>query len=140
MRKILKMCALLFVVMCAGLFVACGETNDMKSCADNFKFTYVNESATKTTDETNHNIKINLKVENLKESNNTLSASKFVLKQNNTKVNTSASFGSGEGVKTSQAFDASASMDIELNMVALKTLTGECILYYGDVQLFKVNI
>lgn len=139
MRKILSTFALLFIVLCSGAFVACGN-NKTKTGADNFNFTYVKNSAMKTVDGENYNIKINLNVDNVKESENTLDASKFVLKQNDKKVNTASNFMVGTEKKTIIAFKSTEKQDVVLYLVTAKTLTGECILYYGDVQLFKVEI
>lgn len=139
MRKILSTFALLFIVLCSGAFVACGN-NKTKTGADNFNFTYVKNSAVKTVDGENYNIKINLNVDNVKESENTLDASKFVLKQNDKKVNTASNFMVGTEKKTTIAFKSTEKQDVVLYLVTAKTLTGECILYYGDVQLFKVEI
>lgn len=139
MRKILSTFALLFIVLCSGAFVACGN-NKTKTGADNFNFTYVKNSAMKTVDGENYNIKINLNVDNVKESENTLDATKFVLKQNDKKVNTVSNFMVGTEKKTTIAFKSTEKQDVFLYLVTAKTLTGECILYYGDVQLFKVEI
>lgn len=139
MRKILSTFALLFIVLCSGAFVACGN-NKTKTGADNFNFTYVKNSAMKTVDGENYNIKINLNVDNVKESENTLDASKFVLKQNDKKVNTASNFMVETEKKTTIAFKSTEKQDVVLYLVTAKTLTGECILYYGDVQLFKVEI
>lgn len=139
MRKILSTFALLFIVLCSGAFVACGN-NKTKTGADNFNFTYVKNSAMKTVDGENYNIKINLNVDNVKESENTLDASKFVLKQNDKKVNTASNFMVGTEKKATIAFKSTEKQDVVLYLVTAKTLTGECILYYGDVQLFKVEI
>lgn len=139
MRKILSTFALLFIVLCSGAFAACGN-NKTKTGADNFNFTYVKNSAMKTVDGENYNIKINLNVDNVKESENTLDATKFVLKQNDKKVNTASNFMVGTEKKTTIAFKSTEKQDVVLYLVTAKNLTGECILYYGDVQLFKVEI
>lgn len=140
MKKILNVFALLFVVLCSGAFVGCGTDNKTNSISEDFKFTYVKGSAEKTTESENYNIKINLTIENQKEADNNLDASKFVLKQQDKKVNTSASFLVSEEKKTTIAFKNKESKETMLCLVTAKTLSGECILYYGDVQLFKVEI
>lgn len=139
MKKILNTFALLFVVLCSGVFVGCGD-NKTKTSADNFNFTYVKNSATKTVSEENYNIKINLNAVNEKQAENTLDASKFVLKQTDKKVNTSANFLVEAEKKTTLTFKASEKEDVVLLLITAKTLTGECYLYYDDVQLFKVEI
>lgn len=139
MKKILNTFALLFVVLCSGVFVGCGD-NKTKTSADNFNFTYVKNSATKTVSEENYNIKINLNAVNEKQAENTLDASKFVLKQADKKVNTSANFLVDAEKKTTLTFKASEKEDVVLLLITAKTLTGECYLYYDDVQLFKVEI
>ncbi len=140
MKKILNAFALLFVVLCAGAFVACGTNNKTNSVSEDFKFTYVKGSAEKTTEKENYNIKINLTVENQKEAENTLDATKFVLKQENKKVNTTSDFMVGEEKKVTIAFKTTEKQEVMLYLVTAKTLTGECVLYYGDVQLFKVEV
>lgn len=139
MKKIFKVCALLFAVFCSGLLVACGS-NESKTSADSFKFTYMMGSATKTTDEQKHNIKIELSVENQKESENVLSAEKFVLKQNDTKIDQNVFLGTSEEQLKTDAFESKKKKDITLNIETDKSVTGECYLYYGDVKLFKVEI
>lgn len=139
MRKILSTFALLFIVLCSGAFVACGNKKTETS-ADNFNFTYVKNSAMKTVDGENYNIKINLNVDNVKEVENTLDASKFVLKQTDKKVNTASNFMVGTEKKATIVFKSTEKQDVVLYLVTAKTLSGECVLYYGDVQLFKVEI
>lgn len=139
MKKIFRVCALLFAVLSAGLLVACGNS-ETKTSADSFQFLYVKGSATKTTDETNHNIKIQLNIENKKENENVLAVEKFVLKQNDKKIDKSMFLGTTEEHLETEAFESKKKKDITLNIVADKSVTGECYLYYGDVKLFKVEI
>lgn len=139
MKRILKVGSLLCLTLLLGVCVGC-KSETQQSCADNFKFAFVSESATKVTDETNHNITISLDVENLKEAENTLTASKFVLKQSGSKVNTASSFGDLENSKTAETFESLAKKEVVLNLTTLKSVSGECVLYYGDVQLFTVKI
>lgn len=139
MKKIIKYCALLFVVMCAGVFVACGNAKTQTS-ADSFNFTYVKNSATKTTDETNHNIKIELSVENKKESENVLSTSKFELKQNDETVSSEISIKSGDDEFETEAFEENKTKTITLNIVVNKDVSGECYLYYSGVKMFRVQL
>lgn len=140
MKKILNVFALLFVVLCSGVFVACGTNNKTNSISEDFKFTYVKGSAEKTIENENYNIKIKLTVENQKETENTLDATKFVLKQENNKVNTTSNFMDNQEEKVTIVFKSTENQEVILYLVTEKTLMGECVLYYGDVQLFKVEV
>lgn len=139
MKKIIKYCALLFVVMCAGVFVACGNSQT-KTSADSFNFSYVKNSATKTTDETNHTIKIELSIENKKDSENVLSASKFELKQNDEKVSSKVSITSGEDEFETEAFEENKTKTITIKIIVGKDVSGDCYLFYSGVKMFEVKL
>ena len=127
------------VILSAGIFVGC--KNKKTTSAENFTFTYVLESATKTDVNEESNIKLNLSVKNDKNEENTLLASKFTLKQQNKVVSTSAFLGNDQAnKKDNEKFDAMKTCDVVLNFVTPKTLTGECELFYGETKLFIVNL
>lgn len=140
MKKILSIIATFAIVLCAGIFVGCnnGET---KTKAEDFNFTYVKNSATKTTEDSNYNININLNVKNEKNAENTLDASKFALKQADKIVSTSVYFGNDKSEKpTTEKFETMKNKDVSVHFITANSLTGELILYYGETQLFTVKI
>lgn len=140
MKKILSVIATFAIVLCAGIFVGCNN-GKTQTKAEDFNFTYVKNSATKVVEDQNYNININLNVKNEKDAENTLDASKFTLKQADKTVSTSVYFGDDKTEKpTTEKFESMKDKDISVHFITDKTLTGECILYYGETKLFTVNI
>ncbi len=140
MKKVLSFVLALGVIFSMGLFVGC-KNNKTQTKAEDFTFTYVKESATKTTEESNYNIKIDLSVKNEKNEDNKLLASKFVLKQTDNNVSTSVWLGKDAANKVQeQTLTSMKCEDITLNIVTANTVKGECALYYGETKLFVVNI
>jgi len=140
MKKVLSFALALGVIFSMGLFVGC-KNNKSTTKAEGFSFTYVKESATKTTVESNYNVKMDLSIKNEKSEDNKLLASKFALKQNDAVISTAVWFGKDAASRAEEVtLNSMKCEDMTLNLTVPSTTKGECALYYGETKLFVVNI
>ena len=136
MKKIKSLLVSLMMIVSLTLLVGCGA---QEASAEGFQFTYKSKSEVTNENDTNY-LKISLAVKNVKEEENTLTASKFTLKQGEETASTDAFIGNNivDAMET-ETFDQMATLDLAITIALSDTLEGTYQLFYGETQLFEIN-
>ncbi len=136
MKKFKPIFLALMISLCLTIFTGC---NGQKASADGFEFTY-KAKAEITSENNTQYLKIALAIKNTKNTENTLDASKFVLKNADSIVSTSAIIGNNiVDAMEEETFAQMATLDTTIMLTLTDTLDGAYELYYNQIKLFEIN-
>ncbi len=129
---------LLLLVVGSIVFSACAK---QKAKAENFEFSYRQNSAQKVSEGEDKVVKLCLSVKNTAGEKNQLKAELFKLKLEGQDYSKSSYFGNNiiDKMET-EDFEKDGQLDVVLSLVLNQDLTGSYELWYGENKLIKVRI
>ena len=126
----------LMITLCLPMFVGCGSE---KISVDGFQFTYKAKAEMTSENETKY-LKISLEIKNMKNEENTLQASKFILKKGEDTISASAIIGNNiVDAMEEETFAKMATLDTTITLALSENLDGTYQLYYNSTKLFEIN-
>ena len=136
MKKIKSFLLALTLITSFTLLAGCST---QKASAEGFNFAYNSNAEIESKDD-NKYLKIALEVKNIKNEENTLEASKFVLKKGDETVNTSAMIGNNiiDAMET-ETLEKMASVNLVLTLGIDQSFEGIYELYYNRTKLFDIS-
>ena len=134
MKKIYLFFTAFIMLLSLGL-TGCGA---QEASAEGFKFTYKTDEI--TSENNNKYLKLTLEVKNTLSEENTLEASKFILKKDTETISNDVIIGNNiiDAMET-ETFESMQALDTTISITLTETLDGTYQLYYGETQLFEIN-
>lgn len=136
MKKIKSIMITLMMIVSLSLFAGCAN---QKNNADGFEFTYKAKAEVTSESQVKY-LKLALSIKNIKNTENTLEASKFVLKKGEAVANTATIIGNNiVDAMEEETFTKMATIDTTITLTLSETLDGIYELYYNNTKLFEIN-